>query len=74
MKLAASGFYLLKKTGLAPWLHVFREGNRVLWAPPDWDQRAQPNWRKATATAGSLEVAQPGCFTLLATQSNHSAK
>lgn len=33
MKLSESGFYLLRKTGLAPRLHVFREGNRVLWAP-----------------------------------------
>ena len=34
MKLSESGFYLLRKTGLAPRLHVFREGNRVLWTPP----------------------------------------
>lgn len=74
MKLAVSGFYPLRKTGLAPRLHVFREGNRGLWAPPEWDQRAEPNPRRATATAGSLEAAQPGCFTLLATQSNHNAK
>lgn len=74
MKLAVSGFCLLRKTGLAPRLHMFREGNRVLWAPPDWDQQAEPNTRRGPATAGSLEAAQPGCFTLLATQSNCSAK
>lgn len=50
MKLSASGFHLLRKTGLAPRFHVFREGNRVLWAPPDWEQRAEPNARRATVS------------------------
>lgn len=59
MKLSASGFYLLRKTGLAPRLHVFREGNRVLWAPPDWEQRAEPNARRATAQSRVSERPTP---------------
>ena len=63
MKLAASGFYLLKKTGLAPWLHVFREGNRVLWAPPDFEGNVRHGPRQCWACAPISEPPQIESWT-----------